>query len=1085
MSARLSDLFVHRFDADLRRRGRQAFDTGRVRIVESEPGFLLAEVQTGDTDDPDGIRDVGLRWGATDGVSTACTCPASQKAKICEHLWAAILAADSTAAPDAPQASDAAPASTRRGREAEWRARVGALHGLVASSRRNPWSAVKGGARRIVYVADPRESDPHGDLHLELYAQLRLKSGAWGARRPFDVLGADVEGLEEPLDRLVLGSLRADESADPLRPAQGVRSVDLNASQRELLLAKLASSGRLYLASTTREETEPLVLDDGPPWTPTFALASEPGARAGPAENVRLEGALQRGAERLAIDEPALLFADGWLFARGAVARFDPRGALELVLELRSKGALRAPPEARAELEASLMEAPGGARIEFPHAEGDAAPRVVEGLAPRPSLRVLPPRAGESEELDCRIAFDYAGVSVDCSDARGLLKRFAGDTLAPGARPELLRRDFDAEAARLEEFLAAGGQPERDEPARRDGVVDARTLPLLVNELLARGWSVDAQGKRYRRAGAVKLAVKSGIDWFDLEGGIDFEGQVASMPALLAAARRGANVVTLGDGSVGLLPEDWLDRWGLLEVSGDAKGDRVRFKKSQGWLLDVLLAERQGIEVDAGFERWRARLESFRGIEPRAEPEGFLGELRPYQREGLGWFEFLRELGFAGCLADDMGLGKTVQVLALLQERRGTSQKPSLVVAPKSLTFNWRAEAARFTPGITVLDYSGIDRTKLARAVFEHDLVVTTYGTLRQDAAFFKDVEFDYVILDEAQAIKNPQSQVAKAARLLRAEHRLALTGTPIENHIGELWSLFEFLNPSMLGRSSVFRTLFAARNSLTLDEERRQSLSRALRPFFLRRTKDQVLKELPEKSEQVIWCDLDEKERAEYDALAAHFRATLLGAQGGELDPQTKFHALEALLRLRQAACHPGLLDKARIVEEGAKLEVLQPLLLEIVESEHKALVFSQFTSFLAILRKRLDADGLAYAYLDGSTRDREAQVTRFQTDPACKLFLISLKAGGFGLNLTAADYVFLLDPWWNPASETQAIDRAHRIGQTRNVMAYRLIARGTVEERVLELQKKKRHLADAILSEDNAVLRDLTREDLERLLA
>jgi len=561
--------------------------------------------------------------------------------------------------------------------------------------------------------------------------------------------------------------------------------------------------------------------------------------------------------------------------------------------------------------------------------------------------------------------------------------------------------------------------------------------------------------------------------------------QVASMPALLAAAKRGANTVSLGDGSVGILPEDWLSRWSMLEVSGDVKGDRVRFKQSQGWLLDALLAERGDVDVDAGFQRWREKLDSFRGVEAREEPKGFRGELRPYQREGLGWFQFLRDLGFGGCLADDMGLGKTVQVLALLQERlkERKGKKPTLVVAPKSLTFNWRAEAERFTPGLRSLDYSGVDRTKLAKKVPEQDLVVTTYGTLRQDAAFFKDVEFDYVILDEAQAIKNPQSQVAKAARLLRADHRLVLTGTPVENHLGELWSLFEFLNPGMLGRSSIFRTLFTGRADLTIDDERRKTLARALKPFFLRRTKEQVLRDLPEKSEQVIWCELDDTERAEYDALAAHFRATLL-AGGGEIEGAQKLHVLEALLRLRQAACHPGLLDAARKAEEGAKLEVLQPLLEEIVESDHKALVFSQFTSFLSILRPRLDAAGWEYAYLDGSTRDRQAQVERFQNDPKCKLFLISLKAGGFGLNLTAADYVFLLDPWWNPASETQAIDRAHRIGQTRNVMAYRLIARGTVEERVLELQSKKRHLADAILSEDNAVLRDLTREDLEKLL-
>ena len=1079
MTVRISELLVHRFDAEARRAGRDIVDAGRVTIVEREPGFVLAEVRQPNED----VRDVGMRWDP-DGsnYSAACTCDDFAPKQACEHLWSVVLAAD--AAPGAEPAAE--PGSTRSRAREDWRKRVSELHGLVAASRRDPWSEVQSGARRIVYVLDPRESDPHGDLCLYLHAQARLKSGAWGVRRPFDATRAQIDRLEDPLDRLVLGSLRADEMGDPLRPAMGVRSVDLNAAQRELLLPRLAASGRLFLESTSREEHEPLGLDDAEPWTPVLALQrDEQGAE------VRLDGALTRGNARIPLDEPAWISADGWMVVRGKVARLDARGALELLLELRAKGPLRAPSDVRAELEASLLEAPGGARIEVKDAReeqtgaGDHA-EIVEGVAPRPRLRVHAPRMGSEEQLDCRIAFEYEGVEVECGDARGLVKKFDSAKNAAGAKPTLLRRDFAGEAARLGEFVAHGGVPDRENPGQRDGWIEPRDLPVMVSGLLAKGWSIDAQGKRYRRAGAVKLSIQSGIDWFDLKGGIDFDGQVASMPALLAAAKRGANTVQLGDGSIGLLPQDWLERWSMLEVSGDAKGERVRFKKSQGWLLDALLAERGDVEVDQGFVQWRERLASFQGIEAREEPKGFRGELRPYQREGLGWFQFLRELGFGGCLADDMGLGKTVQVLALLQERKQQQAdgKPTLVVAPKSLTFNWRAEAQRFTPELAVLDYSGIDRTKLAKRVFEHDIVVTTYGTLRQDAAFFKDVDFDYVILDEAQAIKNPQSQVAKAARLLRADHKLVLTGTPVENHLGELWSLFEFSNPGMLGRSSLFRSLFTGRAELALEEERRQTLARALRPFFLRRTKEQVLKELPEKSEQVIWCDLDEKERAEYDAIAAHFRASLLAA-GGEIEGAQKLHVLEALLRLRQASCHPGLLDKSRAADEGAKFEVLTPLLEEIVESEHKALVFSQFTSFLALLRPRLEAAGWEYAYLDGSTRDRQAEVERFQNDPKCKLFLISLKAGGFGLNLTAADYVFLLDPWWNPASETQAIDRAHRIGQTRNVMAYRLIARGTVEERVLELQAKKRHLAQAILSEDNAVLRDLTREDLEKLLA
>lgn len=355
------------------------------------------------------------------------------------------------------------------------------------------------------------------------------------------------------------------------------------------------------------------------------------------------------------------------------------------------------------------------------------------------------------------------------------------------------------------------------------------------------------------------------------------------------------------------------------------------------------------------------------------------------------------------------------------------------------------------------------------------DLVVTSYGTLRQDAAELADVAFDYAILDEAQMIKNPRAVCSKAARLLRADHRLALTGTPVENHLGDLWSILDFLNPGMAPRVEAFRALGG--------DDR---LARALRPFFLRRTKEQVLKDLPEKSEQIVTCELEGKQRKAYDEIRDHYRASLLAKGQGDLK-RMKIHVLEALLRLRQVACHQGLVDPSRDGEPCAKLETLLPLLEEVIAEGHKALVFSQFTSFLAILRRELDAKGIGYEYLDGQTRDREAIVSRFQSAPAGErpLFLISLKAGGFGLNLTAADYVFLLDPWWNPAVETQAIDRTHRIGQTRKVMAYRLIGKDTVEERVLELQASKRALAEAVLTADRTLLESLTREDLELLLS
>jgi len=603
---------------------------------------------------------------------------------------------------------------------------------------------------------------------------------------------------------------------------------------------------------------------------------------------------------------------------------------------------------------------------------------------------------------------------------------------------------------------------------------------------------VEADGGIYRRAGNFSLSVATGIDWFELRGGADFGGVNATLPQLLAAMKKGEGVVRLDDGSLGLLPEDWLKKFGLLAQVGKTEDDHLRFTRMQAGMLDAMLAAQPEATFDEAFAKAREELRRFEAIEPSVAPQGFVGELREYQNEGLGWLHFLRRFGFGGCLADDMGLGKTVQVLAMLETRRQLRASspdgnghdkpgPSLAVVPRSLIFNWRQEAERFTPQLRVLDHTGNTRAKDRCDHFgEHDLVLTTYGTLRRDIAKLKDIRFDYVVLDEAQAIKNAATASAKATRLLQADHRLCLSGTPIENHLGELWSLVEFLNPGMLGSSPVF----CGTGDRAPDEQTRGVLARALRPFILRRTKSQVAKDLPEKTEQTLYCELDEVQRKLYDDLRNHYRQSLLAKIDQDGMGRSKIQVLEALLRLRQAACHPGLIDKARTGESSAKLEALLPQLREVMEEGHKALVFSQFTSMLAIVRSRLDAEKIPYEYLDGRTRDRQAKVEAFQADGGCKPFLISLKAGGLGLNLTAADYVFLLDPWWNPAVEAQAIDRTHRIGQTRQVFAYRLIARDTVEERVLELQKTKRDLADSIINADNSLIRTLRREDLELLL-
>ena len=767
-----------------------------------------------------------------------------------------------------------------------------------------------------------------------------------------------------------------------------------------------------------------------------------------------------------------------WFLGVGRAARFDDLGVMPWILRLRYEKEITF-----VEPQQDLMLGRILAETRVPPLELIETMNLEEIVAkPRPCLTLRSPRQNwglAADKLLCELEFDYDGAIIP-----------AGRTTPLAVSTELglvIRRDPRTESSADIKLFELGFREAKD-PRLDPGTLElpAKRMGQVTKDLVLAGWRVEAEGKLIRPAGEFKLALSTGIDWFDLDGGIDFGGQNVNLPDLLSAARRGETMIELGDGSMGMLPEEWLKKYGMLADLGTAENGSLRFNASQAGVLDALLANQPEIQVDAAFEKVREQLRQFEGVIAVDSPPGFHGELRPYQREGLGWLDYLHRFGFGGILADDMGLGKTIQVLALLQRRRYRRQAkgPTVAVVPRSLVFNWIQEAAKFTPRLKVLDYTGPGRHSLRERFAEYDLIITTYGTLRTDIAELTNFEFDYVMLDESQAIKNADSQSAKAARLLRARHRLAISGTPIENHLGELWSIMEFLNPGMLGSDTVFKKYASAGTGAGLDAADRVLLAKALRPFILRRTKAQVVKDLPEKTEQTLYCDMEAEQRRCYDELRVHYRDALLRKDTAELN-RSKIEVLEALLRLRQAACHPGLIKPEAVADPSAKLDMLLPSIAEVVEEGHKVLVFSQFTSFLAIVRERLDQEQLVYEYLDGRTRNRAAKVERFQNDPECPIFLISLKAGGLGLNLTAAEYVYLLDPWWNPAVEAQAIDRSHRIGQTQNVFAYRLICRDTVEEKILDLQQKKRDLADAILNADNRVISSLTREDLEFLLS
>jgi hypothetical protein len=1118
----LTERLSQRVPAEIRQRGRTYFLQNAVEVLDADDRSLRAAVEGSDTYHVSLVLDRKT-------LRAWCSCPYFEgNYEPCKHVWATLLAADTAGhlqAADAvaklrlepdeslaegPDEEDVYEAwedesdiyaadeplpgivprprrpAGKQGRAGSWKKELARLQDGAPShspfvTARNGWPPGK----ELLYVVDVAATMiGQTGLTLEVAGRERKRDGAWGKPKPTRLGLAQIGALPDPADRQILAFLAGAREQTAYWP--GYYAYDstparyvLSQPMQDALVPLACRTGRCRLRrSREDEELLPLSWDEAGPWEFWLDVTPSPSGK----EYV-VSGSLRRGAERLALDAPLMLLAGGLVFFEDRAARLEDFGAFKWIGLLRERGSLKVPAGQKDDLLRELLKLSELPRLDLPEELRFEEVRA----APQPFLKVKPPeRRGWSgyDRLRGELSFAYEGTVVPAEEkGRGVYQ---------AERRRLVLRDAAAEAGAAEKLRQLGFRPAYSYYDQRPSLELApRNLPRVVRTLLEAGWQVEAEGKLYRRPGELRIEVTSGIDWFELHGTVQFDDRRASLPALLQALKRGENTVRLDDGTFGMLPEEWLKKYGTLAGLGTAERDHLRFSRAQVGLLDALLAAQPEATCDAVFSRARDELRRFEGVEALDPAAGFVGQLRGYQRDGLGWLHFLQRFGFGGCLADDMGLGKTVQVLALLESRRelrsGPKNRerpaPSLVVVPRSLVFNWKQEAARFTPALRVLDHTGIGRAEPGPHFQDFDVVLTTYGTVRRDILKLKDVLFDYCVLDEAQAVKNAGTNTAKAVRLLRGNHRLALSGTPVENHLGELWSLFEFLNPGMLGSASVFRLGGAgARNP---DEETRLLLARALRPFILRRTKEKVARDLPQKSEQTLVCELEPAQRKLYDELRGHYRRALLDRVARDGIGKSKIQILEALLRLRQAACHPGLIDKERGGEASAKLDLLLPQLAEVVEEGHKVLVFSQFTSLLALVRARLDEDKVPYQYLDGRTRNRQEKVEHFQNDPDCKLFLISLKAGGLGLNLTAAEYVYLLDPWWNPAVEAQAIDRTHRIGQTKPVFAYRLIAKDTVEEKVLELQKSKRDLADAIINADNSLVRDLSQEDLQLLLS
>ena len=824
----LSDVIAPQVTPSTRSRGLSYFESGAVTSLERYEGIVEATVR-GSEDYDVWIEPIGAK------LRLSCTCPHFlDHLQVCKHIWATLLAAEGDGIPlfEGPAPSriqlelvadpydddqdsfedevDRRPARTSRvlaphppAPAPQWQTLLNSIAGNVIESGSSARPQLREG--QLLYVIDIDASLAANAVVIELMTRERKANGEWGKPKPARVMASDVRALPPGPDRQILERLlgaRPHYEASYGYVEYGELSCfRLQGAPVHDVLPLLCGEDRC-LARVRPAEPEPvpaphrnpydrrqwqtppvkpkpaallpLHMDNGPAWC--FGVTILRDESAG---NYRIDGFLRRGDQHMAVSEPLLVLADGILVTTDQVARLDHKSAFGWLAALRQSAPIPVPFEARPALIDALLMQPL-AMVEAP----DELHVEVEDGRPRPVLRLSPERM-RPDRLRGDLSFDYGDELVVRPGVPNPLLR----TLDAS---RVVRRDFAVESEHVDTLRRVGFRREwTSEAAEAVPQVATDLLPGIVRSLLASGWHVEAKGVRYRHPAGVSLAVSSGIDWFDLEGHVDYGDRRVELPALLAAAKRGDAFITLDDGTMGLLPEEWLRKHGALVRLGSNDGGRLRFKSSHVALLDALLAAQPAASFDEVFGRARQQLQAFDGIAALDPPSAFAGTLRHYQREGLGWLVFLRRFGFGGCLADDMGLGKTVMVLALLDwcrwQRADEKEVPALVVAPRSLVFNWRQEAARFTPHLRVLDYTGSNRAAARDAIANHDLVLTTYGTLRRDIAHLQAIQFEYVVLDEAQAIKNAASASAKATRLLTARHRLALSGTPIENHLGEI----------------------------------------------------------------------------------------------------------------------------------------------------------------------------------------------------------------------------------------------------------------------------------------------------------
>jgi len=645
--------------------------------------------------------------------------------------------------------------------------------------------------------------------------------------------------------------------------------------------------------------------------------------------------------------------------------------------------------------------------------------------------------------------------------------------------------------------------------------INANRTKLEENEF--RVLQDDKSGSYYLGEISLKIDVKESNDWFDVFATVSFGEYKIPFFRLKKYIINEISDFVLPDGKIAVIPREWFTMYkDLLALSGGDENKLMVKKHHYVLINDFFTANKIPAQINKNLY---LTFNDLLANQKDPVPATFQNILRPYQEMGYQWMNFLKKNRFGGCLADDMGLGKTIQTLALLLNERETTDlntdlldgtdgndhpegqlhlfevstksngkpkklPPSIIIMPTSIVHNWEYEIKRWAPDLKILVYTGLDREEKQRIFQKADIILTTYGTARNDIDDLKNYEFNYIILDESQVIKNPLAKISKAVKSLNGHHRLCLSGTPVENSLLDLWSLMSFLNPGLLGSYQYFRDEFTAPIEKKNDEARKQKLKIMISPFILRRTKEQVASELPELSEKLYFSEMPEEQQEMYDATRNYYRKKILESMEDLMDPKARFFVLKGLMQLRLIANHPKMHDPAYSGRSG-KFDDIMETLQSVLSEGHRVLIFSQFVRQLDIIAGHLKKEGIRYGYLTGQTRKRAEEVNSFKDSEDKPVFLISLKAGGVGLNLTEADYVFICDPWWNPAVEQQAISRAHRMGQVKNVFSYKFVSKGTVEEKILILQERKLKLSTDLIEAYKSTPNLLTKEDIETLFS